>query len=307
MKNKIVFLIAIMLAFVLSGCVLGNVKDKMVVKDILAEFQNEYQKIENIEIIKSDKKEKTENVYVSFELQNQVFEAKRYYQLTYDYYDRGGWMLNGVNPYQENRWEIYPIKGYEPSKDIIAEELFVAYNAWAGGSSNYRNRGFILSSKISNAFFKNWTLEADRKDKNPAEYITNIEYIDEHKNNLSYAVVTIETESYVLKITEKIKIMYEFSPTNEIWECTDMQSIEHKMENIKAIEGNYEDEFRIDKFLSDGYIMATYDGQSYKYRVDSVYMGGCGEISNSKKRIHFYEECFSFGPYFGTYEYEQRE
>ena len=51
--------------------------------------------------------------------------------------------------------EEYEAKSRAKTRKDIAEELFVAYNAWAGGSSNYRNRCFILSSKISNAFFKN--------------------------------------------------------------------------------------------------------------------------------------------------------
>ncbi len=313
MKNKLLFFIVALLVFVLSGCVSGSVGDDVVVNDVLTEFQNEYQKIENVEILESEKTEKAQNVYVSFNIINQEFEGNRYYQLLYNYYDRGGWMLDSVQPYLSDKWQTHPIKGYKTSKEMIAAELF-------NNMADKGERGFVLKGEIRDSFFNEWTRLADSKEKNPAEYITDVEYSESLDENLSYALVTIEAESYVLRIKERIRLTYKFSEEYMGWELIDRQSVEHTLRTVKPVEGTYQKVYNKDTYMftinnvsSDGYITGTLETrtmwsgeqeiskQEYKYRVNSVYNSNCECLKyhhsnhNSTSNLQFYKDCFTTG------------
>lgn len=316
MFRKLLFLIVMMLTVMVSGCALRGVEDATVIEDVIATFQNESQQVENVEILESEKEEGTQNVYVSFEIRDPVYTGKRYYHLLYNYYDRGGWMMDQIQPYLEEKWYSEPVAAYHPQEDIIAYELFQNLNA-----KNKNERGFVFRSEVEDVFFRLWTSMADSVDRNPADYIKEIEYSDSLEENLCYTLVTVEAQSHALKIQETIKLTYEFSESSTCWLLKDKRSVGHKLDTVRSLEGSYlcsypdgdRYVFTISEVSEEGYIKGISEEfgmmfgepyhrkHEYEYCVNSVSTAACDcykyhhSSHNTTSKLTFNKDYFNTG------------
>ncbi len=107
----------------LTGC---GAKEKNLeeIKNDLQSHPNFFDKqevsITDIEVIKrqTDKKDKSDLVFVTINADNAEIECSLSYSMTYILYNEG-WMLEHVFPYEEEQWQITP--KCEPSQEILNE------------------------------------------------------------------------------------------------------------------------------------------------------------------------------------------
>lgn len=296
MVRKISVFLEFVILVLLCGCSLVSVSDDVVKADISARFESDFQKVDKIEIIKKNKKEKAEDIYVAFETTTVEAVQKQYYCLNYSYYDKGGWILDSLCEDQKSKWIARPIKGYTPSKEILANQIF--------SSGHGKKTGYFLNEDITDAFFKSWTYDFGEKDFSSENYIEDVKYSDDYKNGTSSAVVTISAKTTQLRIEEVIELDYIFSPQNACWDISQMKSISHKLEAVEDIVGTYENQthnkLTIYEVLEDGYILASMNykngDQEYqaKYRMSGFVSGYCKDTYYEIRNIFFYSNAISF-------------
>ena len=105
--KKVLFLIAFINIFIiLSGCnnsslSLNQIENDLISSDILGDA-----KIEKITIIRSQKKEidKVGTYVVGINYKNKYLDKYNIYELQYDYYDNGDWVLKSHSPIDEDNW-----------------------------------------------------------------------------------------------------------------------------------------------------------------------------------------------------------
>lgn len=109
MKRVIIFLILVCL--LLAGCGMQVKEEKQISEDILQQSilpGGGGAQINNLEILRrqTNKDDKQDLVFVRVDGEFRDLEFTCQYELTYEFYDEGGWLLQEILPYCTEEWEI---------------------------------------------------------------------------------------------------------------------------------------------------------------------------------------------------------
>ena len=138
-KALILFAVLLMLA-ALTGCGRSGVTKGDVLRDLngSAYLPVSGLQIEKVDITqqRTDKKSGTDTVYVdaSGSVGDTNYEFR--YILEYLYFDKGGWILQNVEPWQEETWELEPVSDRIVLRDITANDYGVLSGAEIADSSS---------------------------------------------------------------------------------------------------------------------------------------------------------------------------
>lgn len=142
----------IILIMMLAGC--GKaVKNETEIKADLqnhTEFYSEQDVvIQNLSIIKrqTNKKEKTDVVYVDVDVSNDAVKGQLSYVLSYNLYDEG-WILDNVSRYSDGKWNFTALKGPEQGlADAVINEKY--------SDCIFKNRVDTIESNLSQLYYYN--------------------------------------------------------------------------------------------------------------------------------------------------------
>lgn len=116
-------LLIILLCLILTGCGAKAKDNQAIIEDIMSSQIlpiDSSTQITDLEIIQrqTTKSEKTDWVFVQVNGHVQQVEFTAQYELSYEYFDQGGWILQNIQPYQQEVWTIQC-----PEQDRLAEDL----------------------------------------------------------------------------------------------------------------------------------------------------------------------------------------
>ena len=271
-------ILVLTLLLILSGCGAKEKSESEIASDLSANpsfYPTQNVTISDVRIIKrqTNKKEKTDYIYVDVKAQNENIECSLSYKLYYCLYNEG-WILDSVTPYESHNWEITPLSG--PMQEQ-ADNAMQKY-----GTYTYLHNDLDLADKICTYYY------STTKEYSYAEQETTIAvdfYFDDSSAEWvqnSFNIVDIKTtwdvsgnwypdgsswyDRYYMKITEvndeTIHVVVFNSSTNEIYFAEDVTLTSEGADFDVAVSNSGWD--TLDMFIE----------------VDRVYVEGRGTRSN---------------------------
>lgn len=268
MKRSINYIavVFILIVFFCTGC--SNVADE---KKILSDLENDVhfaflddgEKIEKLEIDKrqTEKKQNVDTVWCTITTSDTEVLLEKNAVLQYEYYDKGGWMLNDVTVNPSNEWIRTPLKGVDDAKvlsSLYGIHITVDGEEWLIEQNNITN--FSIEQHNTNLenktdeFIASLTLDSDAeevKGQLVINYIfTNAWQIESLSENEIFTV-TIKPEA-VFAVTED-NIMGEID--NQQFEYGAVKSsvgqsltlVDNSSNQMVTVKKSQLSDFRIDK------------------------------------------------------------
>lgn len=120
MKRLCLILFGIICSILLSACGVSNPPNETQIISDLQESSFEYYReienvepsftlvdtITNLEIAKRQTNDKEDTVWCIVQLENDTYRFTTYNICYYNYYDKGGWILDGIESYQSDEYEL---------------------------------------------------------------------------------------------------------------------------------------------------------------------------------------------------------
>jgi len=141
---KRVWFMMILVCLLLAGCGMEVTDDFTIKQDLLAEGVlplGQDAPVTFLQVLQrqTNKDDKTDRVFVEVECRAELVEYICRYELIYEYFDQGGWVLQDIRPWQQEDWSIdhprtkqleedvhYPIGWDPPAIEVTTVELVSA-------------------------------------------------------------------------------------------------------------------------------------------------------------------------------------
>lgn len=230
MVKKIIVVCFISLIFLLAGCSPSNVSDSQVEMDFVNLARNSV--VNEITIDKKEHNDESASVEITADMTAPNAEIHQAYRLIYYYLD-DTWVFQNCVEIDDISNCVVPTEEPDWTNEDLCKILF----------SCDKGVGCKLSAKIKNAHFTEWVQTGKGYNKsynsNPLNFIENVEYLKDFKNNICSAIVYLKASTTSLSIKETVQLQWSFNANTLTWELRNLESIDHSLEPITEITGEY--------------------------------------------------------------------
>lgn len=233
MKKILLFVFLVVVMVVIFGCSTNTINPKRIKEDLTIKFSDENLVVEDVSIDLAKNDNKSQAIFVTLKMKSNIAILMRKYELLYEYYDVGGWILDDCIPVEQDQWTANLFTSPTISDETICDILFKKSNIG----------GYYINNSIEGTHFTSWT-SGSGLDLPSTNYLTGRQEQVEFLEQAPQTTITVDCSTFTdeLTINEVFKLYFELDVVSLEWIFKSGKSIQYDYCFSSEVLGRYVDD-----------------------------------------------------------------